>query len=451
MVPKLIKGRSFKGCASYLLNGSDGNQQDRVAFTETRNLHTEKADLAWRCMVATAKDAERLKQQAGIKNTGRKTDKHVIHLVLSFHPDEADHVDDGQMVQAADEALKALDAQGHQALIVAHNDKDHRHLHVLLNRTCPVSGRTLSSSNDRLRLSKWAQSWEERFGVFCEQRIVNNASREGEYIRDRGVPAGAGTVRVKNFRDGSYDKDAMDRRAQQATDKANPRRSRANRDILEAMERMSPCFDFSAHVEWREYATSDPVTGAILSYQIRFEWVLNIAPKGTEEEFCECIKNHPGGSKLLHDLITSDDLVRTTIDRDFENGLFDPRVFGEANVNTDPHTVKTNSGYEGRDPYKTGNNRQGNIDAILGHELMHAWDYLNEKDTWSKLEGNAWRAWFERRAVRMQNQIYEELTGDPGQRKRYSDTINVPNWDQPMWTDADCDCKAWYKNLSSGE
>ena len=188
MVPKLIKGHSFKGCASYLLRGSNGRDTDRVSFTATRNLLTENPDIAWRCMVATAKDRDRLKQQAGVKNTGRQSNKHVGHLVLSFHPDETGEVDRALLLEAADGALAALGAERHQALIVAHDDRDHEHLHVLFSRVDPVSGKMLSSSNDQLKLSQWAQAWEEKHGVYCEQRIINNAAREGDYIRDQGVP-----------------------------------------------------------------------------------------------------------------------------------------------------------------------------------------------------------------------------------------------------------------------
>lgn len=191
MVPKLIRGSSFKGAAAYLLHdiGTEGGA--RVAWTDVRNLASSKPETAWRVMAATAMDAERLKEKAGIKATGRKRALSVLHLVLSWHPEEAEHLDREQMLAAAEGALKAVGALDRQALIIAHNDSAHPHVHVLVNRVSPVDGRMLSSSKEKLRLSKWAQRYEEERGkIYCEDRVLNNEARErGEYTRaEKGIP-----------------------------------------------------------------------------------------------------------------------------------------------------------------------------------------------------------------------------------------------------------------------
>ncbi len=185
MVPKIhAKGASFKGAAAYLLHDKDRAQTaDRVAWTQARNLAVDDPDMAWRIMAATAMDQSRLKSEAGVKNTGRKSAKHVLHVSLAWHPDQDPSQE--EMAIAADQALKALGAQDRQALIVAHNDEKHRHLHLLINRVSPQDGRHLSSSKDRLKLSKWAEAYERDGGkIYCEDRVVNNAMRErGEYVK----------------------------------------------------------------------------------------------------------------------------------------------------------------------------------------------------------------------------------------------------------------------------
>lgn len=184
MVPKLHpKGSSFKGAAAYLLHDKDrAETNDRVDWTETRNLAVSNPETAWKIMAATASDQDRLKEQAGVKNTGRKSNKCALHFSLSWHPEQTPSRDD--MLDAVDGALDALGATGHQALIVAHNDEAHPHVHVLLNRVSPEDGRHLSSSKEKLNLSKWAQEYEERTGIYCENRILNNEMRgAGEYIR----------------------------------------------------------------------------------------------------------------------------------------------------------------------------------------------------------------------------------------------------------------------------
>jgi len=186
MVPKIHpKGRSFKGAAAYLLHDIEADTSERVAWTATKNLAVEDPEVAWRVMAATAINADELKRQAGVKNTGRKSSQHVLHMTLSWHPDEGEALDPDEMLGSAEAALLALGASDHQALIVCHDDKDHAHVHVLVNRVSPEDGRMLSSSFERLKASEWAQQYEEARGqIFCHERVVNNAARKrGEYTR----------------------------------------------------------------------------------------------------------------------------------------------------------------------------------------------------------------------------------------------------------------------------
>jgi len=187
MIPKIIaKGNSFKGAAAYLLHDkAHALTSKRVAWVETRNLVSDDPQLGWRIMAATALDQERLKQMAGVNNTGRRSDKAVLHLSLSWHPDEKKTLSREEMRRAAIGALKAIGADDRQAILIAHNDEAHPHLHILCNRVSQDDGRMLQSSKDRLHLSKWAEKYErERGKIFCEDRIVNNERRrEGEYVR----------------------------------------------------------------------------------------------------------------------------------------------------------------------------------------------------------------------------------------------------------------------------
>ena len=97
--------------------------------------------------------------------------------------------------------LWAIGAQAHQAVVVAHDDETHPHAHILLNRVHPETGEMLSSSKVKLRLSQWAQGYEDERGyILCEQRVINNAARaRGEFKRasgerDRGSIDGGGVA-----------------------------------------------------------------------------------------------------------------------------------------------------------------------------------------------------------------------------------------------------------------
>ncbi|MEM9374642.1 MAG: relaxase/mobilization nuclease domain-containing protein [Pseudomonadota bacterium] len=184
MIPKLhAKGSSFKGAAQYLLHDKDTlASSERVAWTDTRNLTSDDPHLAWKVMIATAMDQDRLKSRAGVRSSGRKSNQAVLHLTLSWHPEQDPSKD--EMIAAGEGALEALGAEDRQTLMVCHNDEDHPHLHLLINRVSPQDGRMLSSSKEKLNLSKWAQAYEEETVIYCDNRVLNNAMRDaGQYVR----------------------------------------------------------------------------------------------------------------------------------------------------------------------------------------------------------------------------------------------------------------------------
>lgn len=187
MVPKIHKkGSSFKGAAMYLLHDKDrATTSDRVAWTATRNLATDNAHAAWRICAATAMSQERLKAEAGVKNTGRKSSNAVLHVTLSWHPAEAEGLTRDEMMRAASGAIRALGAEDRQTLLVAHDDEPQPHVHLLINRVSPVDGRMLSSSKERLRISKFALEYEQERGqILCEARAIAWKARDrSEYTR----------------------------------------------------------------------------------------------------------------------------------------------------------------------------------------------------------------------------------------------------------------------------
>ncbi|MDE2663772.1 MAG: relaxase/mobilization nuclease domain-containing protein, partial [Gemmatimonadota bacterium] len=86
--------------------------------------------------------------------------------------------DKGEMNRAVDESLEALGLEGHEALIVAHEDTEHPHVHVIANRVDPETGKAATLDNSKLRLSRWAEGYEREQGrIRCERRVENNERR----------------------------------------------------------------------------------------------------------------------------------------------------------------------------------------------------------------------------------------------------------------------------------
>lgn len=158
----------------------------RVLWTETRHLATNDVMRGSRMMEATVRDAPVLKKLAGVKATGRKLRKPVVHYSLSWAKDE--RPSRREMRRAVDGSLKALGLENRQALVVAHGDTEHPHVHVIVNRVHPETGKAANMGRDRIKLSKWAQGYEREQGrIRCPQRQANNYRRErGEWVRGQG-------------------------------------------------------------------------------------------------------------------------------------------------------------------------------------------------------------------------------------------------------------------------
>ncbi|WP_420441247.1 relaxase/mobilization nuclease domain-containing protein [Candidatus Palauibacter sp.] len=183
MIPKINGlGRSFAGVAAYCLHDAptpddrSPETSERVAWTDTRNLATLRVERAAWLMAATAKAAPDLKRLAGGTPRGRKLAKPVLHYSLSWARDETP--DRQEMSRAVDGSLEALGLEGHEALIVAHEDTRHPHVHVIANRVDPETGKAATLGNSKLLLSRWAESYEREQGrIRCEERVRNNERR----------------------------------------------------------------------------------------------------------------------------------------------------------------------------------------------------------------------------------------------------------------------------------
>ncbi|MEP0062702.1 relaxase/mobilization nuclease domain-containing protein [Rhodopirellula bahusiensis] len=186
MVPKIhAKGSGFGGITQYVLHDKDAETSERVEWTETVNLGTKNPETASRVMMATSMDQDRLKKEAGVKATGRKSKDHVLHVTLSWHADEREGLSKEEQIKAAKWFMREIKASDRQALIVSHKDEPQPHIHLVINRVSPKDGKILPSSFERLNASKWAEKYErERGKILCHNRVINNAARKrGEYVR----------------------------------------------------------------------------------------------------------------------------------------------------------------------------------------------------------------------------------------------------------------------------
>lgn len=142
MIGKLRKGDTFGGLARYLTTDGRG----RVLALD--NLASDSVAAAASEMTIAAA-------------TSRRTQKPVLHVSLSYA--ESEQVTFDQMRADARRILKALGLKGHQAVIVAHEDTDHAHVHVMANRVA-ADGRAASDSQSYARVEKTLREIEGERG-----------------------------------------------------------------------------------------------------------------------------------------------------------------------------------------------------------------------------------------------------------------------------------------------
>ena len=161
MVPKVSKGgRSFAGAWKYYAHdrrtpeqAEEGEQvrtRERVGFVHTENLCGIEDDrAAIGLMVMTAEQSSRC-------------EKPVYAFSLAWHPEEQPSKE--EMIKAGQDALKALKMEEHQALFISHTETAHPHVHIIVNRVHPETGKAINLYKDQEKLQAWARQYEKERG-----------------------------------------------------------------------------------------------------------------------------------------------------------------------------------------------------------------------------------------------------------------------------------------------
>lgn len=189
MIVRATTGRGFGGLVAYITHDAPTDDlrqpesSERVAWTHTENLPTDDPALSARIMAGVVHDAPVLKQRAGVSARGRKLQDPCLHLMLSWAPKE--NPTQTAMISATRGALKSLGLDGHQAVIAAHHDRDHRHAHAAVNRVSTEDGRAVNLKQSGRRLSAWAEQYERTHGGI---QVANRVERRQAVVEHRKRP-----------------------------------------------------------------------------------------------------------------------------------------------------------------------------------------------------------------------------------------------------------------------
>ena len=181
MIPRLHKrGNSFKGALGYVLHDPGKSSAERVGWVTTQNIYSHPED-AWFEMFDTYRNRTALKANAGVDARGRDNKTPVLHYTLAW---AASDNPNREHMEAMARQPKALGLSEHEAVIACHTDKEHHHVHVVVNTVHPYTGKTAPMKFSKLEFSRWAEAYEKEHGIHCEERIKNNEKRR-EIAKER--------------------------------------------------------------------------------------------------------------------------------------------------------------------------------------------------------------------------------------------------------------------------
>jgi hypothetical protein len=116
--------------------------------------------------VATAHDVElacRLVEAVQAQNTRAANDR-TYHLVISLHPEDRS-LDRKELRHVVENFVDTLGFSEHQYIAARHNDKDHEHIHVAINKIHPGTFRIHSPSWDHQKLFSAGRTLEAELGL----------------------------------------------------------------------------------------------------------------------------------------------------------------------------------------------------------------------------------------------------------------------------------------------
>lgn len=147
MIAKIVKGSSFKGVVSYIL---DKEKDAKILVCD--GLFAENRDT-----IAMSFEAQ--------SKMNPKVTKPVGHISLAFHKEDEHRLTDRTMAGIALEYLKEMGITDTQVLIVRHFDKEHPHVHIAFNRIAN-NGRTISDRNERIRSARICKELTKKYSLY---------------------------------------------------------------------------------------------------------------------------------------------------------------------------------------------------------------------------------------------------------------------------------------------
>lgn len=161
MIQNIVTGSSFAGIVRYA-QGKEGGE----------TLDTNLASADW-----NGRSAE----MDAVASMNTRTKQPVCHVSLSASPSEKPT--DAQWIRAAEVWRREMGfTDDHQYVLIKHTDRDHEHVHLILNRVPTTGGKAVTMSQNYERGEQACRAAERESGMrgfneYQSQNLVGNKGR----------------------------------------------------------------------------------------------------------------------------------------------------------------------------------------------------------------------------------------------------------------------------------
>jgi len=145
MMAKIVQGRGFKGVINYVLD------KDKAQLLYSEGIRTKDKESIIRSFIA--------------QSQMNPISKPVAHISLNFSVQDKERLTNAAMAGIAVEYMKKMGYDNTQYVIVGHHDREHPHVHLVINRI-DNDGKRISDKNEKFRSTKVCMELTKKYGLY---------------------------------------------------------------------------------------------------------------------------------------------------------------------------------------------------------------------------------------------------------------------------------------------
>ena len=165
MIAKITQGTNFGGVINYVLN------REEAQIIGTKGVRTS--------------DKETMINSFNIQSKLNSIAKPVVHISLNFSARDRDKLTNSTMREIAKQYMDKMGYANTQVLMVRHNDREHPHVHMILNRI-DFDGKRISDQNERIRNVKICKELSMKYELYIsrgKENVKRHRLREPDKIK----------------------------------------------------------------------------------------------------------------------------------------------------------------------------------------------------------------------------------------------------------------------------